>query len=129
MLAFLITYFFKNLTLFNSLRVWLLSISLKSFPINAYIWSDRVLQSDWVIVTVSFNYFSSYLFIAPNVVRPGREFSIQGELLVFPSSPVLLVAELKDGNSQVARTEVTVNSKQGRVIVIVTVTIDVKLIS
>lgn len=42
--------------------------------------------------------FSTYLFIAPKVVRPGYDLTIHGSLLVVPPSPVTVTVELYDEN-------------------------------
>lgn len=60
-------------------------------------------------------FFSSYIFISPNVVRPGRDFIIQGKLLESPREPVTIKAELTNSAGNIASAQVTVDSEQGKI--------------
>ncbi|XP_053383073.1 CD109 antigen-like [Mercenaria mercenaria] len=54
---------------------------------------------------------NSYILISPSVVRPGRDFTIQGELLETPDSPVTITAELSNNAGAIASSQVTVHGK------------------
>ena len=64
-------------------------------------------------IDISFVCFSSYLFIGPNTIRPGRDFTIQGSLLEYPTEPVTLTATLRKAGTEVASTQARVSDKNG----------------
>ncbi|XP_060581969.1 CD109 antigen-like isoform X2 [Ruditapes philippinarum] len=54
---------------------------------------------------------NSYILMSPRIVRPGRNLTIEGELLENPSEPVIISAELSNNAGPIANSTVTVNGK------------------
>ncbi|XP_060581967.1 CD109 antigen-like [Ruditapes philippinarum] len=78
---------------------------------------DKIKMGLWVISVIHalmqavVHGKNSYILMSPRIVRPGRNLTIEGELLENPSEPVIISAELSNNGGPIASSRVTLNGK------------------